>query len=148
MLHITFLDMFVICSVASVNWNYSGVSKNTWSTLFAKLITTTRFYIVKTKWRKLVAAQSTMGVCKTRNRPATPLGHPGIPWNTPLTGWNPHGLPLITKMMQKSYKTKTLKYLQRINKYVLSVTEKTEIGSDWRIHPNYEIFSTTFKTWL
>ena len=143
MLHKTFLDMFVICSVASVNWNYSGVSKNTWSTLFAKSITTKRFLHCKTKWRKLVAAQSTMGVCKSRNRPATPLGHPGIPWNTPLTGWIPPGLPLMTKMRQK-----TLKYLQWINKYVLSVTEKTEIGSDWQIHPNYEIFSTTFQTWL
>ena len=65
-------------------------------------------------------------------------------WNTlehPPDGLEPPGLPLITKMRQKGYNIKTLKYLQWINKYVLSVTEKTEIGSDWRIHPNYEIFS-------
>ena len=43
----------------------------------------------KTKWRKLVAAQIAMGVCKTRSRPATPLGHPGILQNTPLMGRNP-----------------------------------------------------------
>ena len=48
-----------------------------------------------------------MGVCKTRNRPGTPLGHTGIPRNTPLTGRNPPGLPLISKMRQKGYKTKT-----------------------------------------
>ena len=37
------------------------------------------------------------------------------PWNTlehPPDGLDPPGLPLITKMTQKSYKTKTLKYLQ------------------------------------
>ena len=45
-----------------------------------------------------------MGVCKTRNRPATPLGHPGILRNTPVMGREPPLLPLITKMMQKSYK--------------------------------------------
>ena len=48
-----------------------------------------------------------MGDCKTRNRPGTPLGHPGIPRNTPLTGRKPPGLPLTTKMGQKGYKTKT-----------------------------------------
>ena len=34
-----------------------------------------------------------MGVCKTRSRPATPLGHPGILRNTPLMGRNPPILP-------------------------------------------------------
>ena len=37
------------------------------------------------------------------------------PWNTlehPPDGLEPPGLPLITKIRQKSYKTKTLKYLQ------------------------------------
>ena len=55
------------------------------------------------------------------------------PWNTLEhlpDGQKSPGLPSITKIRQKSYKTKTLKYLQWINKYVLSVTEKTEIGSD------------------
>ena len=140
MLHKTFLDMFVICSVASVNWNYSGVSKNTWSTLFAKLITTTRIYIVKQNeenWYWLRVQWVSV-------KPETGLQHPMSHWNTlehPPDGLEPSGLPLITKMRQKGYNIKTLKYLQWINKYVLSVTEKTKIGSDWRIHPNYEIFS-------
>ena len=75
--------------------------------LVTRLTATIRFYIVRqnvVNWY----AQSTMGICKTRKRSATPLGHPGIPRNAPLTGRNPPppGLPLITKMRQKSYKTK------------------------------------------
>ena len=34
-----------------------------------------------------------MGVCKTRSRPATPLGHPGILRNTPPDGPEPPDYP-------------------------------------------------------
>ena len=54
------------------------------------------------------------------------LWHPGVSWNTPLTGRTP-GLALITKIKPKSYKTKTLKYLQWNNKYVLPVTGKRRL---------------------
>ena len=53
------------------------------------------------------------------------------PWNTlehSPDGPEPPGLPLITKIRQKSYKTKTLKYIQWINKYVLPVTGKRRLG--------------------
>ena len=60
------------------------------------------------------------GVCKTRKAPGTSSGHPSP------HGTDPPGIPLITKIRQKNYKTKKpLKHQQWINKHLSYVMHQS-----------------------